>query len=218
LLPEEVAVNEAIDEKVAEARSFIEAKQKEKEALAEANAFVRELLVAKEDPALPPAKRLSGVVKLALEFLGFQVEDIDQKIKKAIRKDGKFLAITEVTGTESKNPKVKEFHDILGRMMTIYKRQTELVLPAGKDIGGLLVLNYDIETHPSRRPRAYTGADAHITDTAVEQNIGILSTVELHKIVMAVKKGIVTEDVARELVKKPGRIEYPPKEGAQSRK
>lgn len=214
LLPEEISINSAIAAKVDEAERFIEAKQAEKKVVAEQNSFVRSLLVAKEDPALPPDRRLSGVVRSALEFLEFEVEDIDQRIKSAIKKedfwvsDGKFLAITEVTGTVNKNPKVKEFNDILGRMMTLYRRQSELVLPAGKDIGGLLVLNYDLENHPSNRPRPYTGTEAHITDTAVEQNIGILSSVELHKIIMAVKKGELDKAAARELLKKPGRIEY----------
>jgi hypothetical protein len=214
LLPEEKAVNKAIEERVAETRSFIEAKRDEMKALAEKNAFVRALLTAKEDPGLPLAQRLSGVVKAALEYLDFEVADIDQKIKSAIRKedywvtDGNFLAITEVSGTANKNPKVKEFHDILGRMATLFRRQNELELPTDKHIGGLLVLNYDIENHPSKRPRVYTGVDAHIAETAEEQNIGILSTVELHKIVVAVKKGILTKDAARELLKKPGRIEY----------
>ena len=214
LLPEEAAVNRAIEEKVAEVDNFIKSKQEEMKILTEKNAFVRALLVAKEDPMLPLPQRLSGVVKTALEYLDFKVEGIDEKIKTAIRKedfwvsDGRFLAITEVSGTGNKNPKVKEFHDILGRMATLYKRQNELVLPSGMDIAGLLILNYDVENHPSRRPRVYIGADAHIAETAVEQNIGILSTVELHKIVMAVKKGILTKDAARELFKKPGRIEY----------
>jgi hypothetical protein len=214
LLPEEIVVQQTIEEKVAETQNFIEAKREEMKALAEKNTFVRSLLIAKEDPDLPPEQRLSGVVKAALEYLDFKVEDIDQKIKSAIRKedfwvtDGSFLAITEVSGTSNKNPKVKEFHDILGRMATLYKRQNELVLPTGVDIAGLLVLNYDVENHPSRRPRVYIGVDAHIAETAVEQNIGILSTVELHKIVVAVKKGILTKDAARELLKKPGRIEY----------
>lgn len=142
------------------------------------------------------------------------MEDIDQKIKTVIRKedywvtDGNFLAIIEVSGTANKNPKVKEFNDILGRMATLYRRQNDLPLPTGYDIAGLLVLNYDVETPPSRRPRVYIGADAHIAETAVEQNIGILSTVELHKIVVAVKKGILTKHAARDLLKKPGRVEY----------
>jgi hypothetical protein len=213
-LPEELAINDAIAQTVEDAKAFIAAKQQEKKTVADKNFFVRALLVAKEDPALPPDRKLSGVVRSALEFLGFDVEDIDQKIRNAIKKedfwvsDGGFLAITEVTGTVNKNPKIKEFNDILGRMATLYKRQGELVLPTGKDIVGLLVLNHDIENHPSNRPIPYVGAEAHIVDAAVEQGIGILSTVELHRIVMAVKKGSLGKEAARELIKRAGRIEY----------
>jgi hypothetical protein len=214
LLPEEIAVNQAVESKLSETRDFISAKQMEKNALAEENAFVRALLIATEDSKLPPNQKLSAVVKAALEFLDFKVDDIDEKIKNAIKKedfwviDGDFLAITEVTGTVNKNPKVKEFNDILGRMMTLYRRQGDLELPRGGTIAGLLVLNYDIENHPSKRPTAYTGIDAHIAATAEEQSIGILSTVELHKIVMAVKRGVLTKDAARALLKRPGRIKY----------
>jgi len=210
LLREESAVNKAIKEKVAEARAFIQAQQKERTLLAEKSVFVRTLLVAEEDPKFPLEQRLSGVVKSAFEFLDFKVEDIDQKIKNAVKKedfwvtDGNFLAITEVTGTENKNSKVKEFNDILGRMMALYRRQGDLVVPKCADIVGLLVLNYDIGTHPSKRPRAYTGLDAHIVETAVEQNIGILSTVELDKIVMAVRRGIFEQGCGARIAKKAG--------------
>jgi hypothetical protein len=58
------------------------------------------------------------------------------------------------------------------------------------------------------RPRAYTGDLEHIVEAAKEQDIGLLSTVELHKILMAVKRGTLTKEDARALVKKSGRIEY----------
>jgi hypothetical protein len=141
------------------------------------------------------------------------VADIDETTKSVIKKedfwvrDGDFLAITEVTGTIHKNPKVKEFNDILGRIATIYKRKTDLTLPEGVNVSGLLVLNYDYDTHPSKRPRPYTGDDDHIAQTAFEQGIGILSTVELHKIIVAVKQGLLLKSEARALLKKAGRIE-----------
>lgn len=213
-LPEELSVDQEIKRKSEETKEFIAAKQHERSLLEKGNAFVRGLLVAKEDPGVPVEERLSSVVRASLEFLEFNVEDIDQKTKTAIKKedfwvrDGNFLAITEVTGTENKNPKVKEFNDILGRMATLYKRQTDLVLPVGANIVGLLVLNYDIGTHPSKRPRVYIGQDAHIIEAAEEQGIGILSTVELHKIVVGVKRGALSKGEARKLIKKAGRIEY----------
>jgi hypothetical protein len=120
-----------------------------------------------------------------------------------------FLAITEVTGTVNKNPKIKEFNDILARLTTIYKRKGELVLPPAATVSGLLVVNYDINTYPSKRPKLYvSGEDEHIVETAIEQGIGLLSTVELHKIIVAVKEGSLSKASARELIRKSGRIEY----------
>ena len=139
----------------------------------------------------------------------FEVENIDEKTKSAIKKedlwvkDGDFLGITEATWTVRQNPKIKEFNDILGRMATIYKRKTDLPLPATADMSGLLVLSYDHQTIPSKRPKAYTGEDNHIVETALAQNIGILSTVELHKVVMAVRNGVLTKPEARVRRKKP---------------
>jgi len=214
LLPEEKAINLEIEARVADTRSFVEAKEQQREKLKLENSFVRSLLVAKEDQSLAPRERLSGVVKEALEFLEFKVEDIDQKVKSAIRKedfwvtDEEFLAITEVTGTSNKNPKIKEYNDILGRMTTIFKRQGELAPPQGATVRGLLVLNYDIENHPAKRPRVYTGEEEHIVESALDQGIGLLSTVELHKIVVAVKEGRLSKGEARALLKKSGRIEF----------
>ncbi|HEV8076319.1 MAG TPA: hypothetical protein VGP66_10740 [Candidatus Acidoferrum sp.] len=154
------------------------------------------------------------MIKKALEFLGFGVEDIDQKTRSAIKKedfwvtDGSFLAITEVTGTINKNPKIKEYNDILGRLTTIYKRKSDLVLPENAEVSGLLVLSYDIDNHPAKRPIVYSGADEHIAEGAVEQGIGLLSTVELHKIMVAVMENRLTKEAARAIIRKPGRIEF----------
>lgn len=210
LLPDERAIHKVIADRTAEVAAFIQSKKKELEERSAANSFVRNLLVATE---VDEACRLSTVVKRALEFIGFKVEDIDEKIKNAIKKedfwviDRDFLAITEVTATKGKNPKVKEYNDILGRITTIYKRKGELVPPAGT-ISGLLVLNYDVDTHPASRPRAYTGEHAGIAEAAAEQAIGLLSAVDLHRIVVAVIEGSLTKEAARELLKKPGRIEF----------
>jgi hypothetical protein len=213
---EEMAIKKQIGEIVAEATKAVQDKNAELAAAAAENSFVRNLLTATEDASLEPERRLVATVKRALNFLEFQVEDIDEKTKNAIRKedlwvrDGGFLAITEVAGTTRQNPKVKEFNDILARMATIYKRKSDLPLPPDAALSGLLILNYDVGTHPSKRPTMYTGEDEHIIDTAIEQNIGLLSTVELHKIIVDVKAGKLTKAAAREILKKFGRIEYQP--------
>lgn len=215
LTNEEVRTKKEIDGIRAEAEKRVGEKQELLRDLSKKVEFAKKVLVATEDAKVEPQQRLSAVAKQALEFLGFTVIDIDAATKSAIKKedywvsDGPFLAITEVSGTVSKNPKIKEFNDILARMATIYKRKSELTLPEGSAISGLLVLNYDLASHPSKRPKLYTGDDEHIVQTAVEQSIGLLSTVELHRIVMGVMNGNLTKDRARALIKQPGRIECP---------
>jgi hypothetical protein len=214
LMPEEKTIDTDIQKKISETTIFVDAMKKKKEEIAQKNSFVRGLLVATEDGKIDPETRLSGVVMTALEFLEFKVENIDEKTRSIIKKedfwviDGNYLAITEVSGTVNKNPKVKEFNDILARLATIYKRKGDLVLPEAVSVSGLLILNYDIDTHPSKRPKLYTGEDEHIVETAIEQGIGLLSTVELHKVIMAVIGGFLSKVEARKIVRRLGRIEY----------
>ena len=214
LLPDEKEKDLEIERTIADTLAVVEKLREERVELAKKNTFIRALLTATEDSKIDPAARLSSAVKQALEFLGFTVEDIDAKTKSAIKKedfwviDGDFLGITEVTGTVNTNPKAQEFNAILGRMTTLYRRKTDLVLPKATSINGLLVLNFDIEHHPDRRPRAYTGELEHLVQSAEEQGIGILSTAELHKMVVAVKAGNLSKEDARSVLKKSGRIEF----------
>lgn len=214
LLPDECAKDKEIGRATAEAQKIVEKLRAEREQLSSGNFFIRQLLVATEDAKLELPNRLSGLVRKALEFLEFEVVDIDQQTKTAIKKedfwvsDGEYFAITEVTGTTNTNPKVKEFNDILARIATIYKRKTDLIPKGVTNVSGLLVLNYDLDHHPAKRPKVYTGDLEHIVETATEQNIGLLSTVELHMLLVAVKEGKLTKDAARALIKRPGRIEY----------
>jgi hypothetical protein len=43
---------------------------------------------------------------------------------------------------------------------------------------------------------------------AEDQNIGLISTVELYKVLIAVKEGKLSRDAARALLRQPGRIEF----------
>jgi hypothetical protein len=210
---EEKEIDRQMEARVQETMRFIETKRAEREDVAKRFAFIKEILIAREDVSIEPDHRLSVNVRKVLEFLGFTVEDIDAQIKGAIRKedfwvkDGDdFLAITEVTGTNAKNPKTKEFNDLYTRMATIFKRR-ELV-PDVSRITGLLVVSYDIDTHPAKRPRLYGGDGEEIVQTAQERDIGLLSTQELYNIAIAAKDGVITKENARNLIKSSGRIEF----------
>ena len=91
-------------------------------------------------------------------------------------------------------------------MTTLFRRRD--LVPDAETISGLLILNYDLDTHPFKRPRVYTGDAEEIVLAAEEQNIGLLSTVELHKLLIAVKQGKLSRDAARALLRQPGRIEF----------
>jgi len=210
---EENAIKGQIDAKIKETIAFIEKKRAEKAEVAQRYSFIKKILVAREDAGLAPEDKLSTNVQKVLEFLGFEVEDIDAKIRGAIRKEDfwvkegrEFLAITEVTGTNAKNPKTKEYNDLLGRMTTIFKRRD--LVPDASKISGLLVVNYDIDTHARKRPRLYSGEAEEIVAAAKDQNIGLLSTVELYDIAIAAKDNLITREEARRLIKQFGRIEF----------
>jgi len=217
---EETDIDHEIEQKLAETKTFIDKKRADQATIREHFGFIKEILVATEGPEVDPPKRLAANVRQALQFVGFEVDDIDAKIKGAIRKedfwvkDGEFFAITEVTGTNNKNPKSKEYNDILGRLNTIFKRSDLVPEQDRSRISGLLVVNYDIDNHPSRRPRLYSGDLEHIVEAAKDSSIGLLSTVELHKVAMAVKRGELTKESARSILRQFGRIEYTPKKGS----
>ena len=210
---EEKEIVREIERRRAELNRFVEAKDTERKSVKDKFDFIKRILIATESDT-DPALRLSGSVKKVLEFLDFEVEDIDAQIRSAIKKedfwarDGNFLAITEVSGTKNKNPKTKEYGDLLGRMTTVYKRKD--LVPDSERVTGLLILNYDIETHPLHRPRLYSGGEEEYVSAAKDNSIGLLSTVELYKIAIAAKDGVISKENARELIKQFGRIEFSP--------
>jgi len=175
--------------------------------------FLKRILVATEDAEEAGAK-LSASVRRVLEYLGFQVDDIDEKIRNAIRKedfwiaDEDFFAIGEVTGTVRKNPKQTEFSALLGRMKTIAQRAD--LRPERSRWTGMLIINHDLKTQPSRRPLLYSGGEEEVVKAAAENEIAVVSTVELHRIAMAVKEGKLDQKQARMILKRFGRIELEP--------
>ena len=69
---------------------------------------------------------------------------------------------------------------------------------------GLLIVNYDISKHPFRRTEIYKDSPELLKDKDGE--VGVLSSVELYKIAMAVKGGKIKKKDARNKIKKTGRI------------
>jgi hypothetical protein len=110
---EELAIDQELAKREAEFAAFVEWAKAERIKVATPYEFMRKILVATEDPTVPAEDRLSTNIKMSLEFLGFQVTDVDAKIRGAIKKEdywaegGDFLAIVEVTATKNKTPRSK---------------------------------------------------------------------------------------------------------------
>jgi hypothetical protein len=170
--------------------------------------FLREILIATEGSAVP-ADRLSSKVRQALEFLGFTVSDIDPQIvgrEDFWVRDRDFFALTEITVTKAKSPKYKEYADLLARMTTVLRRRG--LVPDSEKLSGLLIVNHDIVNHPFKRPRIYSGEGEEIVTAAKEHRIGLLSTVELYRIAIAVKNGVMSPEDGRARIARYGRIEF----------
>ena len=92
------------------------------------------------------------------------------------------------------------------------KHRILLVNFSERDAGGLTKAGFNVELgyvgmlekrgqkdllpyyfpHPARRPRLYAGDSEEIVQAAKDQDIGLLSTVELYKIAIAVKNGVMS--------------------------
>jgi hypothetical protein len=211
---EEIAIEKQIQEMLNEVDAYVGTKRAEAVEVARNFGFIRAILTATEN--VEPSDKLSTNVKKVLEFLGFKVTDIDDKLKKAIKKedfwveDEAFFAIAEVSATINKNPKTKEYSDLLGRRSTIFQRRDLVPDVDPAIVSGLLVLNFDIETEPDQRPLIYSGGEKEFVGAARENSIGLLSTVDLYRIAIAVKDNKLSKENARLAIKGFGRIVYPP--------
>jgi hypothetical protein len=140
-----------------------------------------------------------------LEFLGFKVTDIDAQIGDDIRKeefwvkDGDFLAITKVIDAKETRPLYQEYSDLQARMTTVFRHREHAA--DSENVSGLLIVNYDLANRSFRPPRLFTGAAQEMVKAAVEKRIGLLSTVELYRIAIAVKDGHLSATDGRALIK-----------------
>ena len=166
--------------------------------------FIRDLLTA-TNSSPNPEDRLSNKVRRVLEFIGFKVTDIDAQIGDGIRQeefwvqDGDFLTITKVIDAKATRPKYKESSDLQARMTMVLRHREHV--PDSENVSGLLIVNYDLANYHFRPPRLFTGDAQEIVKAAIEKRIGLLSTVELYRIAIAVKDGRLPATDGRVLIK-----------------
>ena len=206
-----------IDAEIKRARQdfedFVQLKEKEKAEIESKFGFMRHILVATDEDTVAPENRLSTSVRAALDFIGFSVSEIDDRVRSALKKDAcwvrdeDFFAIAEVFETEHKSPTLSAYTGLLGRMVTVFQRRD--LVPDSDGLAGLLIVNHDRLSSPFDRPKLYETTKENVVEAARDQRIGLLSTVELYKLAVAVKDSVLTKADAMQIIKEPGRIELP---------
>jgi hypothetical protein len=166
------------------------------------DSMLMQILIADDSDEFAPGTKMTDATLAVLKTLNFQVEDTSE-----VKENGKqradilmkdpvdgFVAIVECKGTTAQNPPENYFGKIT----------THLLAKNGEVTRGVLVVNYDRKSDPFSRTPIYEDSP-HIFDEEQKQ-IGILSTVELFKIVRDVQNGKLTKEQARAMIKQPGRI------------
>lgn len=203
-----------IEEQIAELETDFAAK---KEHLEEHKAEVQKslqylnlLLIAddsdefKEDAQLTPS-----VKKVMEEDLGFpQVEWVDKRLKRGTLKedllirDEDYIARVECKGTINPNPS-RDCFGQLANHLRLGQRKID-----GHQVRGLLVVNHHRRYPAFKRQPPYSDPDGEKLLKEYE-DFGLLWTVQLYRIAMAVRAGSLPPEKARQLIKEPGRIVLP---------
>lgn len=162
--------------------------------------FMTQILIADDENFEGDAK-LSVNVKKSLEYLGFDVliEDENKGGKRnedlIIRdKSDGYEALSEVKGTISQNPPENYYSQILKHLKKSNK----------PNVRGLLIINHDYNKNPFNRGIIYADSSDLFSDDP--DDVGVLSTVELYKILKAVKNNSLSKEEARKIVKQSNRI------------
>lgn len=168
------------------------------------------ILIADDSDEFEEEEQLTLNVKRTLEGIGFQVELVDQQLKKVGKRKkredlllrvGDFVARAECKGTENQNASETYFGQV-ERHLRLGPSEVD-----GNKVTGLLIVNHDRKREASRRDPPYFDEDGERL-IATHHDIGVLWTVELYKIALAVRRGELAADEARRLIKQPGRITY----------
>lgn len=169
----------------------------------------KQILIA-DDEHFEGDDKLSAAVQHVLSFLGFDVQDVDQTMRKGktkredlwVRDKNSYFGICECTGTTGGAE--EKFYSQLLKEKDLATRELKRV-----DLRGLLVVNHFRQQDARQRPKLYA-ASPDIIESATEAGNGLLSTFELHKIAMAVMQGQLKKSEARKIIKQPGLIVFEP--------
>lgn len=152
------------------------------------------LLVSKDEVSNEPFKES---VKIALEFLGFQVKDIDETLEEGVPKredlhiidsEAGFFCICELKTTES-GAKESLYRDLHKHMNRYIRETSEL------ETRGILIVNHSIKLEPSKRHGFYKAQ--HVQDDLRAFNSGAIDSCYLHQLCQDILSNKITSNEAR---------------------
>ena len=162
---------------------------------------IQQLLICDDGDEFDEGKKLTDVVKYSLEYLGFSVQNTEKDTTKTGKRredltckdaEDEYASVIECKGTVNSNPPESYVSQLLNHMVI------------GKAEKGILVVNHDRKRDAFSRSLPYEDAK-HLWEDS--ENITILSTVELFKLIRKVENGEITKEKARLIIKTPGRVE-----------
>lgn len=203
-------IEEDVREKKEELDLFIQKKEKEIVEINERLSFIKQILISDDEHFEGDAKLTNAVAK-SLSYLGFEVELREEIIMEGKKREDIYISDTdgyksfcEVKGTTRQNPSEGYYSQLLKHL----RKAND------PELNGLLIVNYDYKTHPYKRIKIYKDSEDLFSDDA--EGIGVVSTVDLYRIIIAVKEGKMSKEDARKLLKASNRIEFPKEKRKES--
>lgn len=198
-------LNEEISKKEKEIVQYKLNKEKDIEKISSDFSFIKQMLIS-DDERFEGDNKLTNCIAKVFSFLGFNVEIREQVLVEGKKREDLYISdidgfksLCEVKGTIKQNPPESYYSQLLKHL----RKSND------PNLNGLLVVNYDYKTHPYKRIKIYKDSEELFSDDS--EGVGVLSTVDLYRLTIDVKNGLLSKDEARKIIKKSNRIEYPTK-------
>ena len=170
----------------------------------EAADYLTNILVADDSNLFPDEKKLGASLHKVLEDdLGFSVTDVDDmqlEVQESLKEDkwiedtDGYFALVEIKGTE-KGAKANWIRKDLNAHIQEFQ-----VLKGVTNLNSVLIFNHERRDDPAERGDAFTG-DTALLEYCKKSRINLVPVYELFKMVRDVKRGTLSPEDARKMLK-----------------
>jgi hypothetical protein len=195
---ESLAVEAKINGEIIKFENRIQELQEEQSERNLEDQYLRQLLIADDGDEFEMGQKFTDASRTALEYLGFNVQNTEKDTKTGKRREDlvckidDFTTLVECKGTVSQNPPESYASQLLNHML------------ASKCDRGILLINHDRKRDAFARVPIYEDAQHIWKET---ENILVVASVELFKLIRKVQNGELSKDDARKLLMQTGRLQ-----------